>query len=266
MSSDLDELTTRLKTCVRVMTGVVPDDPPPWASLPLAGEPSKRLRRGALLCAAAVAALVVAVSLVWVTGQRTERLDAQLIAATSHTIDAGTARIRLTAAPIGGQPSTASGVVNFAVPSAMFRYPSGYSVILIGDRVWDTGFPITTLPNGALAWVREPLPSQASKVDAQLALALQPDSAPAALLSALRSATKRVRYLGSQKVNGQVSRHYRAIISPQWQADVWVASGELVRVVVRTSSGTSSVNYFDFGVKVLIRPPSDAEAQARSGA
>jgi hypothetical protein len=262
MSSDLDELTIRLKNCLQVATGVVPDDPPLWDPAPLRAQPpsNRPIRRPLLRAVAAVAALVVIVPLVWVSRQGTQSLNAKLIVATSHTIDADTARIRVTAASTGGRPSTATGVVNFDVPSARFSYPSGYSVILIGAKIWDTAFPITTLPDGAIEWqLAPPAPPQASRA-AELALALQPDTAPAALLSALRTATKTVRYLGSEKVNGQVSRHYRATISTQWRADVWVAGNKVVQVTVHSPSGASTVDYFDFGIKAVIRPPSDVEA------
>jgi hypothetical protein len=123
-------------------------------------------------------------------------------------------------------------------------------VVLIGDQLWDTGYPTTRLPDGATRWTHEGTPPS----DA-LGRALQPDTTPSALLTALRSATKTVSYLGTGTVNGSRARHYRATIRTVWRADVWVAREKLLEVSVHGPSGTSTVLYYDFGVTAAIRAP-----------
>ena len=72
----------------------------------------------------------------------------ELIAATEATIGAYTARVRLTSVPSVGievgenaVAMTATGVVDFAVPSMEAAYPDGYSWIDIADRSWQTVWP-----------------------------------------------------------------------------------------------------------------------------
>ena len=61
--------------------------------------------------------------------------------------------------------------------------------------------------------------------------------------------------LGTQTVDGFHAAHYRASVGKVWRADVWVAKGQLVRVEVEGPSGSSSEEYYDYGVTVHIAAP-----------
>jgi hypothetical protein len=253
MTIDLEDVTDRLTRCLASVASTVSDEPPEWDATGRQAGPTARMDKRVLVLMApalAVAAALVVVALTWSSGQATPTVQEQLISAIRHTISAGTARVRITAAATGGEPSTGTGVVDFATPAAEFSYSSGFGVVLIGNQIWDTGYPIKHLPDGATRWRHEGTPPS----DA-LGRALQPDTTPSALLTALRSATKTVSYLGTGMVNGSPARHYRATVGTVWRADVWVAGEKLLEVSVHGPSGTSTVLYYDFGVAAAIHVP-----------
>jgi hypothetical protein len=253
MTIDLEDVTDRLTRCLASAASTVPDEPPQWdVTQPKAGPTAKGGRRPLALLAPAlaVAAALVVVALTWRPTQPTSTVRAQLISATRQTISAGTARVRIEFTPTDGERSTATGVVDFATPAAEFSYPSGFSVVLIGNQLWDTGYPLTHLSDGAIRWTHERTPRANA-----LARALQPDTTPSALLAALHSSTNGLTYLGTGTINGSRARHYRATIHTVWRADVWVGGDRLLEVTVDGPSGTSTVHYYDFGIARAIRVP-----------
>jgi hypothetical protein len=212
-----------------------------------------------MVASAAVIAVLVAFGLSIPT---TPTPRSQLITATEATIATQTARVRLTSVPSfaleTGQnavPMTATGVVDFAVPSMEAAYPDGYSWVDIGNRSWQTVWPPKT---GGAKWEPSPLPTEPPHTTAaqlQLGQALKADTGPAALLAGLRSGTQRVTRLGTQTVDGLRAVHYRSTVGKLWRADVWAAKGQLVRVQVEGPSGSVSEDYYDYGVPVQITAP-----------
>ena len=151
---------------------------------------------------------------------------------------------------------TATGVVDFSVPSIRASYPDGYSWVQIGGRGWQTVWPPTSR---APTWERAPAvegPPARTAAKRELERDLEPDRGPASLLLALRSGTESFHDLGVDTVEGLRARHYRATIATAWRADVWVGDGKLVQVEVRTPAGSVTVDYYDFGTPVTITPPS----------
>ncbi len=264
MTNDLDEVAARLTACLDVVTSSVPDEAPAWDAgrrpTPCpARHRSLRPGRSALVVAGAAIAAAIAGVLIWPRG--TVRTD--LISATVRTIGAQTARVRLTSVPSAALQRrqhavamTATGVVDFSAPAIRASYPDGYSWVQVGARSWQTVWPPTAWPP---TWERAPaVQAPPGRTAAELALegALEPDTAPAALLLALRSGTESFHELGVETVEGLSARHYRATIATAWQADVWVGDGKLVQVEVRTPDGLTTVDYYDFGSEVRIVPPS----------
>ena len=150
---------------------------------------------------------------------------------------------------------TATGVVDFAVPSMEAAYPDGFSWVDIGNRSWQTVWPPKT---GGAKWELSTSPTEpphTSAAQLQLAKALKADTGPGALLAALRSGTQRVTRLGTQTVDGVRAAHYWASVGKVWSADVWVAKGQLVRVEVEGPSGSVSEDYYDYGLTVHIAAP-----------
>jgi hypothetical protein len=266
MTNDLDEVTARLTACLDVVTSIVPDEPPPWAAdrRPTPCPPRHRaLRPGTrTLVAAGVAAVAIAAVLIWprsVPGS----VRADLISATARTIQAQTARVRLTSVPSAALEQsqqavamTATGVVDFSAPAIKASYPDGYSWIQIGDRSWQTVWPQTSRPP---TWERGPTVGgrpERTAAERELERTLEPDTGPGALLAALRSSTESFHELGVETVEGLSARHYRGTIANAWKADVWVGDGKLVQVEVRGPDGSATVDYYDFGTPVTIVPPS----------
>jgi hypothetical protein len=91
--------------------------------------------------------------------------------------------------------------------------------------------------------------------DANLARALQPDTAPAGLIAALQADTTTFSDLGADHIGGLTAHHYQATQTTAWEADVWVADGQLARVAVRTPTGTVIFDYSNYGLPVTIQPP-----------
>jgi hypothetical protein len=212
-----------------------------------------------IVASAAVVAVLVAVGLS-VRAAPTPR--SQLIGATEAAIAGQTARVRLTYVPSAalqvGQNAvamTATGVVDFAVPSMEAAYPNGFSWVDIGNRSWQTIWPPTT---GGARWELSTSPAEppgTSAAQLQLAKALTADTSPGALLAALRTGTHRVIRLGTQTVDGLRAVHYRASVGKLWRADVWVAKDQLIRVQVEGPSGSVSEEYYDYGLPVHIAAP-----------
>jgi hypothetical protein len=102
---------------------------------------------------------------------------------------------------------TATGVVDFPVPSMEAAYTDGYSWVDIANRSWQTVWPPKA---GGARWKLTPSPTEpphTSATDLQLAEVLKADTGPGALLAALRSGTQRVTRLGTQTVDGLRAAH-----------------------------------------------------------
>ncbi len=257
-----EDLETRLRTCLEHLAREVPHEVPEFDR-----KQRRRSRRQSDLHYRAVgllasAAAVVGVLAFGLSDRSTPTPRSQLIAATEATIAAHTARVRLTSVPsvamkIGQNAvsMTATGVVDFAIPSMEAAYPNGFSWVDIGNRSWQTVWPAKT---GGPKWelsIPPTAPPHTSATQLQLARALKADTGPGALLAALHSGTQRVTRLGTQTVDGVRAAHYWASVGKVWSASVWVAKGQLVRVEVKGPSGSVSENYYDYGLTAHITAP-----------
>jgi hypothetical protein len=114
--------------------------------------------------------------------------------------------------------------------------------------VWEVGPPVVE-PVGTTAKQR------------QLDQALSVGTAPKALLAALRSDTVTFAFIGTAKLDGTMTRHYRSRLDRFGDiADVWVGDGRLLQIEVHGSDdgGWETVtDYYDYGVAAQIRPPVD---------
>jgi len=259
VTTDLDDITARLIACMQAAAATVPDEAPPWDPAPcLAPSPRRPRRRHvplALAATAALAAAVIAAALAARSTPAATRVRSALIAAAAHTAAGHTARLQVTSEPVGGPTLVATGLVDFDTPAYTATYPSGFSWITIGDQTWTTVWP----PVNRTRWVKRQTTSPQqwpNAAEAELAGALQPDTAPAGLIAALRADTTTFTDLGADDIGRLATRHYQATQGPDWAADVWISDGQLVRVGVRAPTGTVIFDYSNYGLPVTIQPPS----------
>jgi hypothetical protein len=275
VSADLDGTTLRLVACLHAAAATVVDEAPPWDPAPRLRTAEDRRRRtprpaaraalaGAALIAAVIAA-VISAAIAFRPASAGTRVRARIVAAAERATAAHTARLQVTSDPIGGPVLVGTGLVDFDTPAYAFTYADGFGVIAVGARSWRTEWPPV---DGRLRWVAQPGPTvQANGQpwpnggEADLAAALEPDTAPSALVAALRADTTRFTDLGGDRTDGIVTRHYRATQgpsgsgAPEWQADVWIAHNRVVRLAVRSPTGRVAFDYSDYGVPVAIAPP-----------
>jgi hypothetical protein len=262
VTTDLDETTARLVACVRAVADAIPDDAPPWDAAPRLGpvprQPRRRLTPFAAAATVALAAALIAAVVAFHSTPTGIRLRTRMIAAAQRSVAAHTARLRVISEQPGGPALVASGLVDFDAPAYTFSYQGGSSLIAIGDQTWTTVWP----PVDGTQWIPlgrgQPWPTPA---EADLVRVLRPDTAPAALITALRTDNPRFADLGADQLDGLPAHHYRATQgstttgSTTWATDVWIANTQLLRVEVRTPTGTVSFDYTDYGIPVTIQPP-----------
>jgi len=263
VNTDLDDITTRLIACMRAAAATVPDEAPPWDPAPrLAPIPTRGRRRRVpfALAGAAALAAVIAATLATRATPTAARVRSRVIAAAQHTAADHTARLQVTSEPIGGPTLVATGLVDFDTPAYTATYPSGFSWITIGGQTWTTVWPLVNPKRWVVRQTTDPK-QWPNATEADLAAALQPDTAPAALIAALRADTPTFADLGVDQIGGLAAHRYRstqnftATHAVAWEADVWIAAGQLVRVEVRTTTGTVIFDYSDYGLPVTIQPP-----------
>jgi hypothetical protein len=277
MTNDLADTADRLRVCMQAAAATVPDEAPPWDAAPgvaLLAAIGPRRRWAARLgvaVAIGVAAAVFAFAVARRPATTGSRVRSLMIAAAQRAVDARSARLQVTSAPVGGPVLVATGVVDFVTPAYTATYPDGFSWVVIGDQTWTTVWPPV---NGKFTWVQRPLsrgPRPNAK-EATLAAALEPDTAPDALVRALRSDTPSFADLGVANTGGVAAHHYQATQTTPgtntiaWEADVWINNGLLVRVAVQAPTGSVTFDYSDYSLPVTSdrTAPTDVLRQPRS--
>lgn len=142
MTGGYEDLEVRLRTCLAYVAFAVPDEAPELVARPAPADRSRR-RPHRSFGVAVSAAVVMALAALGLSVRTGPAPRSQLISAIQTSIAAQTARVRLTSVPSAATETgdnavamTASGVVDFAVPSMAASYPDGFGWVDIGDLSW----------------------------------------------------------------------------------------------------------------------------------